>query len=268
MVKVAVAQAHLHFGDVPANISKTLNLIDTVSNLGAQVVVLPELANSGYVYQDKKEIIKALENTNALQLWQEKSRQYQNIIVAGFAQVEGEEVYNRSAIIDSGKILEIYTKVHLWDKEIGIFTAGNEVPKVVNSSIGKISTLICYDLEFPEFVRIPVIANVELLVVPTNWPKGCYNRPTKEKYPMELVKAMAAAATNKIWIAICDRSGEERGVQWLESSCVIDPDGWPVALVGPGEGYLIQDLDLSITRDKAISPNNHLLDDRRNDLYK
>lgn len=268
MVKVAVAQARPQVGDVPANILKTLNLIDTVSNLGAQVIVLPELANSGYVYQNKQELIKSLENTDALQMWQEKSKQYQNIIVAGFAQVEGDKVYNRSAIIDSGKILEIYTKVHLWDKEIGIFTAGNKTPKVVNSSIGKISTLICYDLEFPEFVRIPVNENVELLVVPTNWPQGFYNRPTTEKYPMELIKAMAAAATNKIWIAICDRSGEERGVQWLESSCVIDPDGWPVALVGPGEGYSIQDLDLSITRDKAISPNNHIFDDRRNDLYK
>ena len=201
-------------------------------------------------------------------MWQDKSKQYQNIIVAGFAQVEGDKVYNRSAIIDSGKILEIYTKVHLWDKEIGIFTAGNKAPKVVNSSIGKISTLICYDLEFPEYVRIPVIANVELIVVPTNWPKGFYNRPTKENYPMELIKAMAAAATNKIWIAICDRTGEERGVQWLESSCVINPDGWPVALVGPGEGYAIQDLDLSLAHDKAISPSNHIFNDRRNDLYK
>ena len=268
MVKVAVAQAHLQVGDVPANILKTLNLIDTVSNLGAQVVVLPELANSGYVYQNKQELIKSLENTDALQMWQDKSKQYQNIIVAGFAQVEGDKVYNRSAIIDSGKILEIYTKVHLWDKEIGIFTAGNKAPKVVNSSIGKISTLICYDLEFPEYVRIPVIANVELIVVPTNWPKGFYNRPTKENYPMELIKAMAAAATNKIWIAICDRTGEERGVQWLESSCVINPDGWPVALVGPGEGYAIQDLDLSLAHDKAISPSNHIFNDRRNDLYK
>ena len=128
--------------------------------------------------------------------------------------------------------------------------------------------MICYDLEFPEYVRIPVIANVELIVVPTNWPKGFYNRPTKENYPMELIKAMAAAATNKIWIAICDRTGEERGVQWLESSCVINPDGWPVALVGPGEGYAIQDLDLSLAHDKAISPSNHIFNDRRNDLYK
>ena len=268
MVKVAVAQAHLNIGDVPANILKTINLIDQISNRGAQVIVLPELANSGYVYTDKQELIKALENTDVLGSWQQKSKQYQNIIIAGFAQVEGEKVYNRSVIIDSGEILDIYTKVHLWDKEINIFTPGDRVPKVVDSSIGKISTLICYDLEFPEFVRLPVIANADLIAVPVNWPKGFYNRPIKENYPMELIKAMAAAASNKVWIAISDRCGEERGIEWLESSCIIDPDGWPVALTGPGEGFMIFDLDLSLARDKAISPNNHIFDDRRKDLYK
>lgn len=110
MVKVAVAQAHLQSGDVPANILKTINLIDKLSQIGAQVIVLPELANSGYVYNDKQELINALENTDVLSLWQQKSKQYQNIIVAGFAQTEGEKVYNRSVIIDSGEILEIYTK--------------------------------------------------------------------------------------------------------------------------------------------------------------
>lgn len=268
MVKVAVAQAHLQSGDVPANILKTINLIDKLSQIGAQVIVLPELANSGYVYNDKQELINALENTDVLSLWQQKSKQYQNIIVAGFAQTEGEKVYNRSVIIDSGEILEIYTKVHLWDKEIGVFTPGNNIPKVVNSSIGKIATLICYDLEFPEFLSIPVVANAELIVVPTNWPKGFYNRPVNEKHPMELIKAMAAAATNKVWIAICDRTGEERGIEWLESSCLIDPDGWPVALTGPGEGFAMFDLDLSLSRDKSISPNNHIFNDRRKDLYK
>ena len=116
MVKVAVAQAHLQSGDVPANILKTINLIDQLSKIGAQVIVLPELANSGYVYNNKKELINALENTDVLSLWQQKSKQYQNVIVAGFAQAEGKKVYNRSVIIDSGEILEIYTKVHLWDK--------------------------------------------------------------------------------------------------------------------------------------------------------
>lgn len=268
MVKVAIAQAHLQVGDVPANILKTINLIDQVSSLGAQVVVLPELANSGYVYHDKQELIKSLENTDVLKLWQQKSKQHKNIIVAGFAQVEGDKVYNRSVILDSGEILDIYTKVHLWDKEKNIFTPGNRAPKVINSSIGNISTLICYDLEFPEFVSIPAIANAELIAVPTNWPKGFYNRPKNEKYPMELIKAMATAATNKVWLAICDRSGEERGIEWLESSCLIDPDGWPVAVSGPGEGFVIHELDLSLARDKTISGNNHIFEDRRKDVYK
>lgn len=267
MVKVAVAQAHLQAGDVPNNILNTIKLIDQVSILGAQVVVLPELANSGYVYHNKQELIKALENTNALELWQQKSKQYKNIIIAGFAQVDGNKVYNRSVIIDAGKILDTYTKVHLWDKEKNIFTPGDKIPKVVDSSVGKISTLICYDLEFPEFVAIPVMSNADLIAVPTNWPKGFYNRPKDERYPMELIKAMAAAATNKVWIAICDRSGAEKDNEWLESSCVINPDGWPVAMSGPGNSFAIHELDLSLARDKNISTQNHIFNDKKKDLY-
>ncbi len=69
MVKVAVAQAHLEIGDVPANISETLRLIDLAAKQNAQIVVLPELANSGYVYKNKQELIDALADIDVLKIW-------------------------------------------------------------------------------------------------------------------------------------------------------------------------------------------------------
>lgn len=268
MVKVAVAQAHLQVGDVPANISETLRLIDLAAIQKSQIIVLPELSNSGYVYKNKKEIMEAVANTNVLNAWKNKSKELNNIIVAGYAEVEDGKVYNRAVIIENGEILNTYTKAHLFNNEKDIFTSGDGSPQVIQTSIGKIAIMICYDLEFPEFVRLVAQNGVELLCVPTNWPGGSFNRPTHEQRPMELLKAMSAAATNRIWIALSDRTGDERNVSWLEASSVIDPDGWPIAQVGEGSGVVVSDIDLSISRDKALSPQNHALNDRRSELYK
>jgi predicted amidohydrolase len=268
LVKVAVAQAHLEVGDVPANISETLRLIDLAAKQNAQIVVLPELANSGYVYKNKQELIDALADIDVLKIWKDKSKELNNITVAGFAEVQGEKVYNRSVIIENGKILDIYTKVHLFNDEKEIFTPGDSPPKVIQTSIGKIASMICYDLEFPELVRLVAENGVELLCVPTNWPEGSFNRSINEPRPMELIKAMSAAATNRIWIALSDRCGEERNISWLEASSVIDPDGWPIAQVGTGAGIVVADIDLAVSRDKSLSPKNHALNDRRPEIYK
>jgi 5-aminopentanamidase len=268
LVKVAVAQAHLQVGDVPANISETLRLIDSAARQNAQIVILPELANTGYVYKNKQEIIQALANTDVLKIWEKKSEELSNIIVAGFAEIQDEEIYNRSVIIENGKILDIYTKAHLFNEEKDIYTPGDSPPKVIQTSIGKIATMICYDLEFPEFVRLVAQNGVELLCVPTNWPEGSFNRPKNELRPMELIKAMSAAATNRIWIALSDRCGDERNISWLEASSLINPDGWPVAQVGKGSGIAVADIDLTISKNKSLSPRNDALNDLRPEIYK
>jgi predicted amidohydrolase len=268
LVKVAVAQAHLEVGDVPANISETLRLIDLAAKQNAQIIILPELSNSGYVYKNKQELIESLANTNVLKIWEEKSKDLNNIIVAGFAEVQGKKVYNRSVIIENGKILSIYTKAHLFNDEKNIFTPGDIPSRVIQTSIGKIATMICYDLEFPEFVRLVAQNGVELLCVPTNWPQGSFNRSINEPRPMELIKAMSAAATNRIWIALSDRCGDERNISWLEASSVIDPDGWPIVQVGKGSGVAVADIDLAIAKNKSLSPKNHALNDRRPEIYR
>jgi len=170
--------------------------------------------------------------------------------------------------IKNGEILDIYTKVHLFNDEKEIFTPGDSPPKVIQTSIGKIASMICYDLEFPELVRLVAENGVELLCVPTNWPEGSFNRSINEPRPMELIKAMSAAATNRIWIALSDRCGEERNISWLEASSVIDPDGWPIAQVGTGAGIVVADIDLEVSKDKSFSPKNHALNDRRPEIYK
>jgi predicted amidohydrolase len=79
---------------------------------------------------------------------------------------------------------------------------------------------------------------------------------------------MAAAATNRMAIAVCDRCGHERGVDWLAGTVLIGPDGWPLARPPAAEPALVlADMDLAAAREKALGPRNDALADRRPDLY-
>jgi predicted amidohydrolase len=123
--------------------------------------------------------------------------------------------------------------------------------------------MVCYDLEFAEMPRSVALRGADLLAVPTNWP--WVDRPPGQPAP-EVVIAMAAARTNHLPIACCDRTGVERGQRWNEATTVLSADGWPVG--GPGEGgLLVADVDLARSADKRVSPRNDLLADRRPELY-
>ena len=84
-----------------------------------------------------------------------------------------------------------------------------------------------------------------------------------------MVRAQAAAGINRMFVAVCDRSGTERGVAWVGGSVVIDPDGWPLAGPEPGdhEITIAADCDLASAADKSISARNDVLTDRRPSLY-
>jgi predicted amidohydrolase len=123
--------------------------------------------------------------------------------------------------------------------------------------------MVCYDLEFSEMPRSVATRGAEVLAVPTNWP--WVDRPDGMPAP-EVLIAMASARVNHLPIACCDRRGEERGQRWNEASVVVGADGWPLAHADR-DGLVLARIDLSATKDKAVSPRNDLLNDRRPELY-
>jgi predicted amidohydrolase len=86
---------------------------------------------------------------------------------------------------------------------------------------------------------------------------------------MEVVRAQAAAGINRMFVAVCDRTGVERGVEWVGGSVIIDPDGWPLAgpETGDHEMTIAADCHLASAEDKCISERNDVLADRRPTLY-
>jgi predicted amidohydrolase len=137
---------------------------------------------------------------------------------------------------------------------------------VVDTFAGRIAVMVCYDLEFPEWVRLPALDGAQLLVAPANWPADAV---APGEQPGELIRVRADACVNRIWIAICDRHGPERGVDWIGGSAIADPDGRLVAGPDPagGAAILLADCDLATADDKGVSERNDVLGDRRPELY-
>ena len=188
------------------------------------------------------------------------------MLIFGFVESNpgGERPYNSLLVLDRGEPLAVYRKTHLWDQEKLIFEPGNEIAPVIDTSAGRLAAMICYDLEFPEMVRDVTLRGAQLIVVPANWP--VVPKPDDER-PVEVAKAQAGAAANRVFIAVADRCGPERGVDWFGSSLICDLHGFPVA--GPAAGdpvVLLAELDLDQADDKRLGPHNDALSDRRLDL--
>jgi predicted amidohydrolase len=266
---VACCQLAPKIGDLAYNRTLTERAIRQVALQGAQVVVLPELVQSGYVFADRSEALSLAETADGptLQLWQALARELNLVIVGGFCErLPGDELANSAAMIDANGLRAVYRKAHLWDAEKDIFTPGDAPPPVVETLHGRLGMLICYDLEFPEWVRLPALAGADLLCAPVNWPDG--PRPQTER-PAEVLRVQANASVNRMFIAACDRYGHERGVGWVQGSVIVDADGYPLA--GPaeqgGEQMLLATLNLAEARNKRISARNDLHLDRRPQLY-
>jgi 5-aminopentanamidase len=129
-----------------------------------------------------------------------------------------------------------------------------------------VSAVVCYDLEFPEWVRLPALAGAQLLAAPVNWP--AFPRPTGER-PAEVVRVQANAAVNRMPVAACDRTGEERGIGWVGGSVVTDADGWVQAggWANGDETIVAADIDLSAANEKNIGGLSDIHADRRPELY-
>ena len=187
--------------------------------------------------------------------------------MGGFCELGGDgRLYNSAALVDASGVRAVYRKAHLWDAEKLVFTPGGAPPPLVGLPAGRVAIMICYDLEFPEWVRLAALAGADLIAAPVNWPAE--PAPPGER-PSVVIKALAGAAVNGVYLAVADRCGPERGVSWVGGSLIAGPDGYPLA--GPAAAgqpaVLTAHCDLPRARDKRISTHNDLLADRRPELY-
>jgi len=266
LIRIACRQLAPVLGQLDANVRATLDAIaDSVAD-GAQLIVLPELMLSGYMFvsADEARPVAITAEHPVFAQWADAVRDAGAVVVGGFTELgENGKVYNSAAVVDGTGVLAVYRKIHLWDKEKLVFTPGDVAPPVVDTAIGRLGILICFDLEFPEMPRTLALGGAEIIVVPTNWPLETV--PAGERVP-EVTVAMAAAYSNRVAIAACDRVGVERGQDWNGASSIVNQQGWVIATVD-ARGVASADLDLSLSHDKSLSELVDMFGDRRPELY-
>ncbi len=250
--RVACLRLSPTVGDLEGNLALVRRALASVQ---ADIVVLPELVTSGYVFASCEEAAAVAVEPDALAEWGAHGA----LVVGGFCE-RGEDgrLYNSAAVVDGSGVVAVYRKTHLWDRERLIFTPGSVVPPVLDTRFGRLGVLVCYDLEFPEMPRSLALRGADLLCVPVNWP--VVERPPAGEHPPEQLTAMSAARVNRVFIAVCDRSGTERGVEWVGGTAVIDENGWIV-------GSSSADIDLARARNKVFAGLSDAFADRRPELY-
>jgi predicted amidohydrolase len=271
VVTVAACQIPVHIG--ATDHGPLVTAVREAAGRGARLVVLPELAVCGYVFRDAAEARAAAQDLAGptVSLLRDLSRELGCVLVCGLAEQGADGVVHNSAVlVEDGEVRLRYRKAHLWDREVELFVPGDAPPPVVDTAVGRVAVMVCYDLEFPEWVRLAAEAGAEIVAAPVNWP--LLPRPAGER-ALEVVKAQAAAGTYRVHVVVADRCGRERGVDWIGGSLVCASTGYLLAGPATPEGavaapvVLTAQLDPADARDKSVSPRNDAFGDRRPELY-
>lgn len=233
--------------DVEGNIDKALRLI---GNKKADLIVLPELFNTGYNFRTRREVEKVAEpiptgaTTEALK---DLSKRDGATVVAGMTERKGRSLYNSAVILKDGRYLGTYRKVHLFYNEKKFFKRGNEF-KV----FGRVGVMICFDWYFPESARSLMLKGAEVIAHPSNLVLPHCPDSMKTR-----------ALENRVYTVTADRVGVERGLRFIGLSQIIDPRGRILYRAsGTREECVVKDIDLNLARNKSVTPKNDLLKDR------
>ena len=169
-------------------------------------------------------------------------------------------VYDTSFLINKhGKIISKYRKIHLYDalgfKESKKLYPGSSITRPIQTSVGKIGLMICYDLRFPEMSRILASSGSEILVVPSAWVRG----EMKEEHWITINKTRAIE--NGCFVVSPDQVGNI----YCGRSVIIDPFGKIILDMKKKEG--LGTVNISLDKVKQVRKKLQLLQNRRTDIY-
>jgi predicted amidohydrolase len=265
VVRVAAVRLGPEIGALEVNRRASVSAIEEAAAAGAELVVLPELAVSGYVFSGADEAQACAEPVPGptTEAWKAAAARAGCTVVGGLCELDGSgRLRNSAVVVDGSGVLAVYRKLHLWGRETLMFVAGDEPPPVVETRAGRIGVGICYDLWFPELARSLALRGADILAAPSNLSAS----PPQPGLPhLYVVVAIATAHVNRMHVVLADRCRAERGEQWLGASLVVAADGTVMAqsLDGAHPGSALADLDLAGARDKRWGEHNDLAGDRR-----
>ena len=256
-MKIAILQAQSHVADYTKNLECLSRFAQQASDDGAKLLITPEMFLSGYVLKDQTQQIATnlpLEQVQAI------AKQYQIGLIVGAPRKTERGIFNSTYFVDEqGQILNIYDKTHLFGNvDQTQFVAGENAVVMTSYHGLNIAMLICYDVEFPETVRLAALQGAHLIAV-----------ATAQMKPFSFVNTTlipTRAWENQVYIAYVNQIGVEAPFEYVGLSTVAAPDGSILLRASESQEQL---LFAEIDPETVIQAQkqNPYLQDRRQDLY-
>jgi predicted amidohydrolase len=262
MARIGFIQSHPRFGAPKENLDR---LREQLRRLEADLVVLPELCHSGYVFRSRAELDQLSEpipDGPTSRMLAEDARTRRRVVVAGICERDGDTFYNSAAVFGPKGLAGVYRKVHLFKDEKLWFAPGDRPFQVLEIAGMRLGVLVCFDWRFPEAARVLALAGVEVIAHPSN---------LVLPYCQEVMRARCIE--NRIFAVTANRVGTDTrpdgaSETFTGQSQVVDPEG-EVLVRAPasGETEAMVTVDLTRAHEKQINGRNHLFADRRPEFY-
>ncbi len=245
MKRVALSQMAGVPGDVEATMARVLSDVEAAAREKADLLIFPEGIMTGY-YSVDLTAARVPDVSAWLPKLQRRAKSHRLAIVIGALVADGDTIRNTAFAIDEeGELVAQYCKRALYGKwEQATFSQGDSSAVVVLAGI-KTGLLICYDIEFPELTRQLARAGAELIATPT-----ALMAPNAQ---VAQTLVPARAIENQVFVAYCNRVGQEEELDFLGLSSIVAPDGKILAHAGGDSALIVADLNLSDIAESRIN---------------
>ncbi|WP_110208198.1 carbon-nitrogen hydrolase family protein [Nocardioides daejeonensis] len=273
MTVIALEQTAPQIGEVEENTAEIAARATRALQDGADIVVLPELASSGYVV-DPATVDRCAQPLDGplVATLTGITRRLGGLITVGFPERDGVEIFNTVAVVGpDGPVLR-YRKLHLFDAEQLAYTPGDDLP-VVATDYGKLGVCVCYDLRFVEVLRSLSLRGAEIVLAPAAWVGGFDNRVPENGLVQQAQAVVVQANLDQVAVVGVSQApgpGQD-GVVPLGGSLAVDARGQLVA--GPlsrrGPDSAVATIDpVEVRAARRRGPRINPREDRRTDLYR
>lgn len=257
--RLALLQMDIAFGQPDVNRAKAREWIGRAATTGVDLVVLPEMWNTGYSLHNIQEIADH-DGQETIALMQELAQTHNvNIHAGSIASLVDGKVYNTTYVFNrQGEIVGHYSKIHLFrlmDEE-KFLEAGQNVALFELEGV-PVGTMICYDLRFPELTRTMSLGGAQVVFLPAEWPHPRLNHWRHLQ--------IARAIENQMFVVSTNRVGTAGETAFFGHSMVIDPWGEVLVEGDESEQILYTTIDLGVVPE--IRSRIPIFEDRRPDLY-
>lgn len=261
-MKVGFFQFSPIFGNPERNLDLLSENIRETDSL--DILILPELALTGYTFEDSEEAYSLSEEVGGKLTGELVRIAGENSVTmaVGFLEREGKHLYNSSILVDGGGIIGVYRKVHLFREEKAIFKSGNMGFPVFSVGNIKVGLLVCFDWIFPEAMRTLALKGADVILHSANLVLSYYQEA-----------AITRAIENRVFIVLANRTGVEDRFgsknEFTGESEIVDPEGKVILKTGKKEeGIFSIDIIPEKARDKNVTELNNIFEDRKPEFYE